>query len=344
MASIQDNPDAVVLHLSDLHFTSYLQNVSGAIPYLAPKPHDFSVLQEIHAHITLLVKRWQDRCVFVVSGDLTTSGEPGAYETVSTYLRGHVWVSSMTRVGLDLVDQHRMEERLLVVPGNHDIWFDGISSVLPWGSNPDRRALYQHYFGDTYTRAVYPVKAGGISFLFFLLDSNRLADWNPLNVRNALGRGRVGNDQIELMKAEYDGFVREFEDDPIPGFDLDSAVRVGVLHHHLVVPEDDSKLTERLLRLGDAPEVIDLFARHLQVRLVLCGHQHVPFVAPVENGRTWISCAGTSTQFGSGVNSYKVYWVKREGDSTVIEMEEFQRDGKVEPNRRKFVPGPLVRL
>ncbi len=339
------NPDAVVLHLSDLHFSGYLQNVHGEGEWSKfARPHDFGLLLEVESHVRPLLERWHERTIVVVTGDLTTAAEPPAYEIAATYLRGMVWVNDRTKVGLALVDQYHMEERLLVVPGNHDTWLYG-PLFTQWRRYSDRRALYRQYFARTYERLVYPLVAGGISFLFFLLDSNEVQAFNPLNCRNVLGQGRVGLPQIRQVQADYNQFGTSSTKRP-DGFDLGSAVRIGVLHHHPALPEGHpDSLGGRLLELQDAEDVMALFRHPLEARLVLCGHQHYPYVCPsgpADEGWPRVSCAGSATQRERSINSFKVYWIRRNDHGTVIEMEEYRRQKRRGPS--KFAPQPRVAM
>src|ERR1700686_2198770 len=97
-------------------------------------------------------------------------------------------------------------------------------------------ATLSDYFGMQ--PQVLPCVVNGVSFIFYLLDSNELltGGLNAWNIRNALGRGRVGKAQISNVLAMHNQLLAG--NVPVPaGFDLATAVRIGVLHHHPAIPE-----------------------------------------------------------------------------------------------------------
>jgi 3',5'-cyclic AMP phosphodiesterase CpdA len=322
-------PDALIIHLSDLHFSGYLQNVDNIGEWSQfARTHDFLVLQEMESIILHHLRQYQDRVIVVITGDLTTAAEPPAYEILTTYLFGKVWISGNKKVGLGLHDEFKLGDRVLVVPGNHDAWLrlTGLARRLTrWKQHSDRRQLFRDYFG--LQPQVVPLVVNGVSFVFYLLDSNELlaTTLNPFNARNALGRGRVGKAQIGKMLAMHNQLANGNVAGPA-GFDFKSAVRIGVLHHHPAVPDGlPGKVEQRLLRLQDAGDVTALFHEQLKTHLVLCGHQHFPYLYPdPAKGTPWLSCAGTATQHESRVNSFKLYWVSTT-PARSIAVEEFVR-------------------
>lgn len=324
-----DSPDAVILHLSDLHFVGYLENTSlhPLSPPHQPKPHNFDVLSQLESIVKDVLRPLSDRAVVVVSGDLTTAGDPPAFEVVSTYLRGHMWLSRETKVGLNLLDQYKLNGRLLVVPGNHDFWYG-------FG---DRKATYNQFFGyldQSINPAIYPMLIGGISFLFILFDSNQVISRNPGNVLNALGWGRIGDDQMRRVKFEFGS--REFLKKVPNGFDIEGALKIAVMHHHLALPTDRPQdWYAPFLEMEDAPSVINDLRDFFGVRLVLCGHRHFPFqlnLSPSTSAKMPLSCAGTASELNPAhqINSFKIYWIKRQAGGLSIEMEEYKRDGSQE--------------
>ncbi|MEK6374134.1 MAG: metallophosphoesterase [Acidobacteriota bacterium] len=344
------NADALIIHLSDLHFSGYLQNVDNIGEWSqVAKTHDFLVLQEMESIIVQLLREYRDRVIVVITGDLTTAAEPPAYELLTTYLFGKVWISENKRVGLGLHDEFHLQDRVFVVPGNHDAWlrFSGILRRLTrWRQHFDRRQLFRDYFGMQ--PQVKPLVVNGVSFVFYLLDSNELVagGLNAWNIRNALGRGRVGRAQIGNVLAMHNQLMAGNIPVP-PGFELDAAIRIGVLHHHPAIPDDlPSGVEQRLLRLQDAPDVTALFHEQLHTHLVVCGHQHFPYLYPdPATAAPWLSCAGTATQHKSPVNSFKLYWIRKSAPRSIT-VEEFVRN-RAEAAVSKFtststVPIPLL--
>jgi 3',5'-cyclic AMP phosphodiesterase CpdA len=338
------SPDALIVHLSDLHFSGYLQNVHGHGEWgRVAKTHDFPLILEMETHVLPLLKLFHQRTVVVVTGDLTAAAEPPAYETVATYLRGLVWVGNNLSVGLGLVDRFGMGDRLFVVPGNHDTWVS-LGAATVWKQYKNRRALYQQYFGAIEQKHLFPLVVGKMSLLFFLLDSNNIIKGNLWNLKNVLGRGRVGRHQLAQVEAELNQFSANPSEWP-EGFSFEDSIRIGLIHHHPAVPDGTRhSLGQNLLLLEDHDEVREFLVHVVAARLVLCGHQHFPFHAPLSSedlpNKPWLSCSGTATQRDSKINSFKVYWLRRREPGVEIAMEEYRRDAGL--GIAKFRPQPLV--
>lgn len=315
--------DVIIIHISDLHFSGYLQNLKGEgeLSKIA-KPQNFIRILDLESHLSTLIKKHNENMAFIVSGDLTTAAEPPAFETVAGYLMGKYRVSEHTQVGLSLIDTYRMGDRLMIVPGNHDRWHK-INILSRW-KNYDRKELFNKYFYNSSKIGFRAKIIGGISFLFLLLNSNNLSGKNYFNLKNAIGRGEVGDSQIASIKADY----LQLKNDPgkdIPnGFDLDNAIRIAILHHHPDIPKTvNQNIEQNLLKLMDADKVNALF-NDLSIHLVLCGHQHFPFLIPPNNSNQhWISCAGSATQRDNSINSFKIYWIGQIRDKRVINIIEY---------------------
>jgi 3',5'-cyclic AMP phosphodiesterase CpdA len=348
MSSRPADADAVIIHLSDLHFSGFLQNVDNAGEWSqVAKTHDFLVLQELESIVMRILKEHHERAIVVLTGDLTTAAEPPAYELLTTYLFGKVWISENKKVGLGMHDLFGMQDRILVIPGNHDAWLrlGGMFRRLTrWRNYFDRRQLFRQYFG--LQPQVRPLVVGGVSFIFYLIDSNEVlaSFFNPSNIRNALGRGRVGRQQISQILAQHNQLMNGNATLPA-GFDLNGAIRIAALHHHPAVPDDlPIGLEQRLQRLQDDVDVTALFEEQLRTHLVVCGHQHFPYVYPdpamTPGARPWLSCAGTATQHANAINSFKLYWIYG-GDQRRLEIEEYRRERR-EGAVSKFQARPRI--
>jgi len=231
-----------------------------------------------------------------------------------------------------------------VVPGNHDAWLrlrGALKILTRWRSYTDRRQLFRKCFPTD--RAVHALVVNGQSVIVTLVDSNELADSfsNRFNLRNALGGGTVGTHQIADILDQYQALLNQTIGIP-EGFSPDGALHLGVLHHHPAIPAElPLDLEQVLLRLSDADAVQDLFQDHLRTDLVLCGHQHFPYLfpAPGNHQRPWLSCAGTATQCENPINSFKVYWYYAT-PTRLLEVEEYRLErGTL---ARRFQPQPRV--
>ena len=231
---VPSNPDIVILHLSDLHFGPYLQGVSKIGEWSSfAAPQDFNLLQGMETKVTEIFKKYKERLIVVVTGDMTTAAEPPAYESVNNYLRDNPFVSSKLRVGLELQE---IEDKIYVVPGNHDVWLYG-NWFSRWKGYAHRKDQYFKYFPEQLPNA-YPLLINGISLTIYTIDTNRVGGFNPFNFKNVLGRGEVGKQQIGEIQTLHNN-LRNGAFQGIPqGFDYNASLKVALMHHHLELPSD----------------------------------------------------------------------------------------------------------
>lgn len=315
----QTNPDIAVLHLSDLHFGPYLQGVSRIGEWSTfTAPHSFNLLQGMETNTPEFFRKYGDRLIVVVTGDMTTTAEPPAYEAVNNYLRDLPFVSSKLRVGLNL---DKFRDRMYIVPGNHDVWLYG-GFFTRWKRYTDRRDQYFKYFPERLPDA-FPLVINGTSITLYTIDTNRVKRRiNPFNFTNVLGRGEVGDEQIGELLALHTSLSRRRSKGLPEGFDYDSSLKIALMHHHLALPSSiPDSLQQKFLKLEDAPAVLHQLCG-IGVRLVLCGHQHFPYQISDLQGEDnsgqslFLSCAGSTSQLGCAKNSFYVYEITDKKDGT----------------------------
>jgi len=315
----QIKPDLAILHLSDLHFGPYLQGVSriGEWSTIAA-PHNYNLLLGMGINIPGFFRKYGDRLIVVVTGDITTAAEPPAYEAVNNYLRDFPFVGSDVRVGLKL---HKIRDRMYIVPGNHDIWLYG-GFFTRWKRFTNRRDEFLRYFREPLPNA-YPRVINGMSVTLYTIDTNKVRKWiNPLNFTNVLGRGEVGDEQIAELLALHANLSGKKPKDTLKDFQYGSSLKIALMHHHLALPPDiPDSLQQKLVELDDAQAVLNLLCG-IGVRLVLCGHQHFPYQIPDLKTKNhpehslFLSCAGSTTQLGCDKNSFYVYEITDKHNGT----------------------------
>jgi len=305
----QSNPDIVILHLSDLHFGPYLQGVSKIGEWSSfAAPHNFNLLQGMETKVTEIFRKHKERLIVVVTGDMTTAAEPPAYESVNNYLRDNPFVSSKLRVGLELQE---IENKMYVVPGNHDIWLYG-NWFSRWKRYTYRKDQYFKYFPEQLPNA-YPLLINGISLTIYTIDTNRVGGFNPFNFKNVLGKGEVGKQQMGEIQVLHNN-LRNGTFQNIPeGFDYNASLKVALMHHHLELPSNiPNDVEQKLLKLDDAKSILTLLCE-IGVHIILCGHQHFPYQIPTlqssnnPNHSIFLSCAGSATQIECKRNSFSCY-------------------------------------
>jgi 3',5'-cyclic AMP phosphodiesterase CpdA len=193
----------------------------------------------------------------LVTGDLTLSGETREFERVA-----------------DLLRPFAEEDKLTVVPGNHDVWSEDAVETARFLRvvGPDGKGMRR-------AAPSYPwVTPLGEDAVVVALDSARHGD-DPWETA-----GRLGTEQLRGARE----LVREHS----------RAGRAVLLafHHHVVLPPERVPSDALLSRmpLADADQVVRLVAE-LPVAAVLHGHRHTAFRVdlPGKSGPTPILCAGS---------------------------------------------------
>jgi len=243
------------IHLSDTHFGS--KGVDGVVPRLK---------ELIKAQLAAIEPGL--KVGFIVTGDGVDSPTPsnGAqFLEFSDYLTG------------------KSGREPLVVLGNHDVNYRGLALG-------DSNQALANYVGR------YPrlKRVDDVGVIFILFNSN---------VDGIFAQGKIGRQQMEAAAA----LLAKVKN-------LNNYTLIAVLHHHVApVPQTRAPLpsfwkklapqwllsflitvfVERTMRLTDAKAFVSFLKEH-QVRFILHGHKHIPFMTEHE-GIQVIAC-GSSTR------------------------------------------------
>jgi len=301
---------AVLLHISDLHFG---KSISTETPSILSKfglaTHDFALLQSLITSISQIpgvldnllnlgYKPPVDACI--VTGDLTTDGMKGSFVNANTYILGRFQIGKEP-FGLNF------GKDALIVPGNHDLLLSRIEG-LPFVksiTSSQRSWFYRRIF----EKCPYVIKKtfNKMNFLFIGIDSNKV-EKIPKNT----AKGKVGKKQLKGIEKKLNKIKKEDKKF------FNNCFKIAFLHHHLISPPKKDTLIgqlkesakERILShvLVDANDVIQTLSRN-KVDMVLFGHKHTPYHQFYQGDENNIimSCAGTATQMGNHLNSFKLY-------------------------------------
>lgn len=228
----------------------------------------------------------------VVSGDLTNYGKEDGYAAFDALLQ--------------LLSSSLPNERIVVVPGNHDV---------DWGARPSTNERYRHWLRYVREKGfVTPLLNGvdyndngellpdhpnrrpvlvGEDFVLVALNSSNFCgvlegashfDWDAAMrfkvVKRAAMRtaitalrqhdvARISSEQIRALRT----WIEDNQPDLLER-DADPRVRIAVLHHHLlpVSADEEIKTFESIVDLG----ITRMFLRDFGFHVVLHGHKHRP--------------------------------------------------------------------
>jgi 3',5'-cyclic AMP phosphodiesterase CpdA len=252
-----------IMHLSDLH--------CGADFRFKPSLVPSANLADILLNDVKRLGRDQDVKVglIVVSGDLTTKADPQPLNTNDPdgYGPSAFALLKCLTEGLGIT-----ENQVVIVPGNHDIPLRDFSPTDYSHENGFKQFL-SYFYGRRISEFM--------QFFRFHRDDGSLVELLTMN--SAKLRDTKLRSYGYVRWAPYDDFLKRV------GAPSGRAIRIGVLHHHLVPAPRQEAVDPNYPEAGisvtiDAGSVIQGLQAH-GFHLVLHGHQHVPAITRVSRGR-----------------------------------------------------------
>ncbi len=278
----------VIAHISDLHFSAQT------------KPNDF----EWYALAIDLKNLEESVDLLVVTGDLIDAGFGGllekdeasiAFKNVYTYLK-----ELCTSLGID------PEERLVVVPGNHDYRLKGLL----------KRRVQSEKFFQVFKDHFRPVFLPSLGVCVFAVDSNALE--TGINLATGLVER---NDLLDFFD-----FVEHLRDNRAD--ELNSCIRIVLLHHHpmpIAATEYRGFLEQPgFLLLKNAGQFMTSMVGS-KIDLILHGHQHYPAFSKAsfrtDNGNEHLVTVIGAGSVGRASNYHRSYNVIKITQNREIRLE-----------------------
>lgn len=261
---------------------------SGAAHTLAAQFPDRARTQALltedpdNTNLRLCLAAWSVRetnpDVVVISGDLTEDGI--GYELITAAFAP--WVA---------------RKRLLVVPGNHDLYPSPPFLVAPTQRRTERQ---KRSSWETFVQSIGRPPGSTLTTIdgvhFALLDSASISP-SPHSQT-----GEVATKELAALSFP------------------DAGLRLAVVHHHVVIPPlPDSIPLQPGMKLRNAEVVMD-WARNNRVRAVLNGHRHVTYRHTAERGLSVFS-APSATK-GSRSGNGPSYWLLSCSGEEILGAEE----------------------
>ena len=295
-----------LLHISDLHLVEDIteQGTSLRRPMLAAT-HCFNTARVLGNRIDALNPNFN---VMVATGDLTTDGLRGSFETVLQYVQSGP-SSGENKMRISYFGLNAEKARRLLIPGNHDRF---AGKLVP---NQHINYTFEEVLGTT---DHYPYVVGyrppnrvkeidSLTLLFLVFDSTLPEGRESNDVKSwaqAIAQGRIGSEEIleakNLIRAAVENkMIKGLSGEELE-FDPSNTVRIAVLHHHPVVTPSADQETARRNKLGPVRRQLerllsskkDLDAELMKmngadeflrgclstnIQLILFGHQHFPY-------------------------------------------------------------------
>ena len=295
-----------IVHLSDLHLGNDIVWRSVLRRRYWGKRVSKSVTDGLAAALRKI-----DPDYVVVSGDFVNKPTWKMFEIACSYLQ-----ELFLKSGISLKD------RLLVIPGNHDV------SFFPRKHEDDleRLRLYRRFLMKLFSedeiegrRQRYFRVDPNSEIIFTCLDST-LRDSFPL------AEGQIGASQLRWVGNKLDRIRHEL------GERYSRFVKIAVVHHHCVQIAGGGPLSDRFMQLLDAGDFMKLMNQK-GFNVVLHGHRHHPHVwADIRSDSSVITVVGAGTatccfeeeQHGFG-NNFNLLTLAPERN--VLAIQRFRADG-----------------
>nr|WP_249128192.1 metallophosphoesterase [Bradyrhizobium lablabi] len=325
----------VVVHLSDVHFGDHHRFSPGKAVGAGNLPKA--------GHPTLADSLLRDLAVadpdcpviVCITGDLVETGTARELRHAADLIK--------QLAASDILGRPRGLENIFVVPGNHDLCFAeevAEDRWAPW------TAFHNRAFGKT---ADSQDPASRFSF------HNRIADLGAV-ILCLNSAEYVQKDTPEAKRGTIDQFqltrIKEFLKS-IPAKDLDSAIRIALIHHHPVLIPGLAESEQGYDAVSNAGYLLNEL-RTFGFHLVLHGHKHTPYhfsedsftAFREENSPPILIVAGGSVSSkeirGSGQNCYNRLAIKWNPEARQGRIHLSTRSLKIEDRGREILPGEWV--
>jgi Calcineurin-like phosphoesterase len=354
-----------VLHISDLHLVEDLIHPDrGGSPTVGQLGHSIATAKLLGMTVDSLQPPFD---MLLATGDLTTDGSQGAFETVLQYIQSGP-ISGENKMRIATFGLSAGPRRRLLLPGNHDR-FNGKTF-------PGERLSYsfEEILG---TEKSYPYVRGfrppgqtseDLTLLFFVFDSTLPSQHEPgVNRLEVIAQGIIGVEEINRLKAysckaEKDCEVTDLKGEAIK-FDRKNTIRIALLHHHPVATREDEEqgsphgnpITNPVGHvrawMKSATKLIN--AEHFLegcfeagIQLILFGHDHRPYrraivsmhevcgaFGPTTSLRAF--CCPTTLEVSKDGNGFYVFDFMNKDDVSL--------DLYVSTPNKKKIQGPFIR-
>lgn len=283
-----------LLHISDLHMVEDLTDPQrGRSPTLGQPMHNFEAAKALGRTVDALSPAFD---VLAATGDLTTDGTRGSFETVLQYIRSGS-ISGENKMRTAVFGMNAGKARRLLLPGNHDRY---------GGAKIGRQRISSTFEDVLGTSRKYPYVCGfrppggakeDLTVLFFVFDST-LTTESKGKLADKMAVGIVTRDELDDLRKFAAEIVESKRVGSIGGdvlcFDPKNTVRVALLHHAPVKEATEQEVQRKEGRLASwlrsslesmqehTTRLIgadDFLAKCLSsgIQLVLFGHLHAGY-------------------------------------------------------------------
>jgi calcineurin-like phosphoesterase family protein len=233
--------EKIILHLSDLHFGPNNKYQQKTLVPDTPKSNGLDVLIK---DIAKTINRQVD--FVIISGDLTCSSEPNEFNAASEFL---VALSSKLNI---------QKEKILIVPGNHDIKWTN-----PTSSTPETQSELNY---SNFLQVFYQKKAENFFCNLAFDEHIALLGLNSIRIEPRMhGIGYIGDDQLDYA---FESILKDHRD----------KILIACAHHHILPVNAIEPISEgkNVSLMADAKLVADRLLEEKAI-LYLHGHMHTPF-------------------------------------------------------------------
>jgi 3',5'-cyclic AMP phosphodiesterase CpdA len=318
--------------LSDIHFGKHHRFSPGKPPGPGNLPSaGFPTLLDT---LVTDLKTADPGCpvILCITGDVVETGAPSEFRQAEDFIKR---LSTA-----DVFGQPRGIDNVFIVPGNHDLCFaDEMAEDRwsTWTSFHNRTFKKSADSRDPQERFSFHNRISDLGAVILCLNSAEYVQKDTPEAK----RGTI--DQAQLRK------VKEFLKS-IPGSDLDSAIKIALIHHHPVLIPGLAESEQGYDAVSNAGYLLNEL-RTFGFQLVLHGHKHTPYhfsedsftAFRDENSPPILIVAGGSASSkeiqAGGQNCYNRLVIKWNPDARQGRIYLSTRGLKIQDRGRDILPG-----
>ena len=242
-------------------------------------PHDLGACEDLSIRIRELVHDLKpSQPVLLVTGDLTTRGAASEFALALTYLRGELYQSWSTTLGL-----LGPFSKTFMIPGNHDHWNGSVTGAV-FHHGATTSAVHGTYFVGPFGQPWWheTLEQQGIQLQLMGLDSCSRSTFQ-VAARGYIDLNSLSDLANRITMAEQRAAARGLR-----------SIRVLLIHHS---PSYQAKRSFRWFKEMDPSscQALEDFCKAHRIHFVLTGHVHTPFVPSPRTQHSW----GTELRCGT---------------------------------------------
>lgn len=306
----------IILHLSDLHISDHSGDFGRSYDDTFMTTKDEEINYSFISSLTDFIKKQSfENLYLVITGDITDCGEESEFAIAEKYI-------------LQILDELNIsKEKLLLVPGDHDINRGNLrksidEKILDEG---DAHILHDEKFNSfkTFYKTVKGEDFIASKFIFSFIETNKIVLLG-VNSNYKIGtKGGAGYLPIELFEKELKSYSEKYRDKEL----------IICMHHNLHGEHEDKQSGQ--WDASNRKNLIKVFQRN-KIKCIFNGNEHTPNSKFLDTTDIIISDSGPLTCIKKPHGSFKTYEISNNDQGVYLTNKLFKLISNGSANEPEF--------